>query len=113
MDFVGREAELRTLEDWWEERTPRPALIWGRRRVGKTALLQHFARDKRVIFHTGGGRTRCRELQELSSRAASTVAASTRDLVDRPYETWDEALDTSAGKQGTSRSCSSSTSSPS
>jgi AAA+ ATPase superfamily predicted ATPase len=93
MDFIGRKAELRTLQDWWEEQTPRPALIWGRRRVGKTALLQHFARDKRVIFHTGGGRTPARELQELSSRAASTVTSSLRDLVNRPYETWDEALD--------------------
>ena len=32
------------------------ALLWGRRRVGKTALLQHFAGGKRTVFHTGAGR---------------------------------------------------------
>lgn len=93
MRFVGRQAQLRTLEEWWDEPNPRPALLWGRRRVGKTALLQHFAQDKRAIFHTGGGRTAHRELAELSSRVASTIPSPTRDLVARPYQTWDEALD--------------------
>ncbi|MGI5284969.1 ATP-binding protein [Nonomuraea polychroma] len=93
MDFVGRRDQLRTLQEWWEEPHPRPALLWGRRRVGKTALLQHFAKDKRVIFHTGGGRTPLSELKELSSRAASVVPSATRDLVARPYQTWDEVFD--------------------
>jgi len=92
MDFVGRRAELQILKEWWEEADPRPALIWGRRRVGKTALLQHFAQGKRAVFHTGGGRTPHRELQELSVRVAAATPAS-RDLVTRPYRTWDEALD--------------------
>lgn len=93
MAFVGRRTQLRTLQEWWDEPNPRPALLWGRRRVGKTALLQHFAQDKRVIFHTGGGRTPNRELAELSVRAAATLTSATRDLVNRPYQTWDEALD--------------------
>ncbi|MGP3916477.1 ATP-binding protein [Nonomuraea sp. 10N515B] len=93
MDFVGRRDQLRTLQEWWEETHPRPALLWGRRRVGKTALLQHFARDKRVIFHTGGGRTPLWELKELSSRMACVVPSATRDLATRPYQTWDEVFD--------------------
>lgn len=39
MEFTGREAELDVLRDWWQHSSDRPALIWGRRRVGKTALL--------------------------------------------------------------------------
>ena len=112
MRFVGRQ-RLRTLEEWWDEPNPRPALLWGRRRVGKTALLQHFAQDKRAIFHTGGGRTAHRELAELSSRVASTIPSPTRDLVARPYQTWDEALDHLGREAADDRSCSSSTSSPS
>ncbi|WP_214319481.1 ATP-binding protein [Nonomuraea sediminis] len=93
MKFVGRKPQLLTLNDWWEEAHPRPALVWGRRRVGKTALLQHFTENKRTIFHTGGGRTPRRELAELSFRAAAALASPTRDLLSRPYQTWDEALD--------------------
>ncbi|WP_449060935.1 ATP-binding protein [Planomonospora algeriensis] len=54
MAFVGREEQLEALREWWEEADARPALLWGRRRVGKTALLQEFAEGKRAVFHTGG-----------------------------------------------------------
>ncbi|MFC0862585.1 ATP-binding protein [Sphaerimonospora cavernae] len=93
MVFVGRQEQLATLGEWWTEPYPRPALIWGRRRVGKTALLQEFARGKRVVFHTGGNRSAHRELEEFSFRAASAVRSPTRDLEARPYQSWDEALD--------------------
>ena len=56
MGFVGREAELDALRDWWEHAPDRPALVWGRRRVGKTALIERFASDlPRVVFCTGVG----------------------------------------------------------
>jgi len=62
MGFVGREAELDALRDWWEHAPDRPALVWGRRRVGKTALIERFASDlPRVVFCTGVGDRRTRE----------------------------------------------------
>ncbi|MFE3449746.1 ATP-binding protein [Nonomuraea sp. NPDC059194] len=96
MYFVGRHEQLARLREWWEDPYPRPALVWGRRRVGKTALLREFASDKRTVFHTGGGRTPHRELEELSFRAAASLTSATRDLRSRPYRTWDEALDSLA-----------------
>ncbi|MBB5962355.1 ATP-binding protein [Planomonospora venezuelensis] len=93
MTFVGRQEQLEALREWWEEPNARPALLWGRRRVGKTALLQEFASDKPVIFHTGGNRTPHRELEELSYRVAAGTPSSTRDLLSRPFGNWDEVLD--------------------
>ncbi len=58
MAFVNRTRELAELRRWWRQPQPRPAMVWGRRRVGKTALLQEFAKELRSVFHTGTGQAR-------------------------------------------------------
>lgn len=94
--FVGRQEELARLAEWWESRDPRPALVWGRRRVGKTALLQRFAEDRRFVFHTGADRG-TGELAEFSRQVALAVPEAKRDLATRPYHSWDEAFDSLSG----------------
>jgi hypothetical protein len=70
MPFVNRADELSALRAWWDRPNARPALVWGRRRVGKTALLQHFAASTQapVVFHTGTGETAAAEIATLSRR---------------------------------------------
>jgi AAA+ ATPase superfamily predicted ATPase len=94
MGFVGRESELAALTDWWEHSADRPALIWGRRRVGKTALIERFASGlDRVVFHTGVGDPEPAELLRLSEAVMATDAAGLRDLGTSPYRDWRDALD--------------------
>lgn len=81
------------LAEWWGSPDPRPALVWGRRRVGKTALLQHFAQRHRFVFHTGARRAGAGELAEFSRQVSLAVPDARRDLAARPYHSWDEALD--------------------
>lgn len=94
MAFVGRDEELAALQDWWSKGTGRPALVWGRRRVGKTALIQRFADDlPRVVYHTGVGEPAEAELSALSRQVAAVLPGDIRDLCLTPYRDWQDALD--------------------
>lgn len=71
-------------------------VVWGRRRVGKTALIQHFAADRPTVFHTGGGRPAGAELAALARAAAPLLDDGIRDLAARPFADWDDAIETLA-----------------
>src|ERR1700751_5610583 len=95
MGFVNRLDELAALKAWWDRPHARPALVWGRRRVGKTALLQHFATTTAapVVFHTGTGEPAAAEIASLSRQAAAALPDSLRDIAAEPYSTWRDILD--------------------
>ena len=48
--FIGREKELATLNGLYNSDKFEFAVIYGRRRVGKTALISHFIQDKKAIY---------------------------------------------------------------
>lgn len=81
---------------WWEQPGSALGLVWGRRRVGKTSLLEEFAHGKRAVFHTGAGRPAGDELALLSEAADQVVKLGARDLAARPFASWDDALDSLA-----------------
>ncbi len=51
-ELIGREEELAEMERRFRNPNIRTLAIWGRRRVGKTALIQRFVMDKRHILLT-------------------------------------------------------------
>lgn len=51
--FVARENELDDLEEMYESSNFEMAVIYGRRRVGKTALIKEFIKDKPAIYFQG------------------------------------------------------------
>ena len=88
--FVNRETELRLLRRWWDAPGSRLAVVWGRRRVGKTALIARFANGHRTVFHTGTRRPVGEELRTLAAAAAAAVEE--RDLRRDPFRDWADAL---------------------
>ncbi len=93
--FVNRSVELASLRSWWERPATRPALVWGRRRVGKSALLQHFAAQTGapVVFHTGTGEAPGAEIATLCRQTALALPDPHRDLATEPYRDWRDILD--------------------
>ena len=64
--FIGRERELSSLEKLYRSDKFEFAVVYGRRRVGKTALLSHFIKDK-ILFILW-------ELKATQSRTLKTLA---------------------------------------
>ena len=50
--FIGREAELRFLEDKYQEDRGQLIVLYGRRRVGKTETLREFCKGKPHVFYS-------------------------------------------------------------
>ena len=90
MEFVDREEELRFLQRMVAREGAQLLVVWGRRRVGKTALLQQFSKTRRVLYHLGTLSTERLELQRLSARAAEVFDDSL--LRAQPLSSWEAAL---------------------
>ena len=48
--FIGRERELTALQNQYNSSKFEFTVIYGRRRVGKTAIINEFVKDKDVIY---------------------------------------------------------------
>lgn len=51
--FVGRKKELAKLNQMYQTNQFQFAVVYGRRRIGKTALIQEFTKDKDAIYFVG------------------------------------------------------------
>lgn len=87
MRFVDRDSELEALEQFWLSGVPHFVPVSGRRRVGKTTLLEQFAEGKdNVVYY------RCQLLP--TSAQLSLFGAALADLSDdevlkaQPPATW-------------------------
>lgn len=69
--FVDRERELAALERFWRsECIP----VTGRRRVGKTFLLEQFANAKRTVYYRCQLRSSDEQLPQLGAQLAELSA---------------------------------------
>lgn len=90
--FVNRRRELAALDAWWRRPGPQLGVIWGRRRVGKSYLISHWARDKRAIYHIARNQPPGEQLRQLSERARPVASTRYRDLARTPFSDWDDVF---------------------
>jgi len=83
--FVDRAAELAALRDIARRDGPALLLVYGRRRVGKTFLLDYAWRGQRLFYYLAANATAELNRRELLRELA---AWSGRDLDAREYPTW-------------------------
>lgn len=91
--FVDRYVERRTLDDAWASGRAELIVLHGRRRVGKTALLTRFARDRPVAYYVAAQQLERDQLIDLG-RALGPLSTGFRP--GRPprlaFGDWDELL---------------------
>ena len=63
--FIGREEELNALESAWRKDGFQMAVVYGRRRIGKTTLLRQFSAGKRCVYYTAIKTTAARNTELL------------------------------------------------
>ena len=52
-EIIGREPEIKEIEALYQTNKPVFAVVYGRRRVGKTFLKRELLGDKFAFYHTG------------------------------------------------------------
>ena len=87
--FVGRRRELSTLNRLYERGGCQMVVIYGRRRVGKTALINEFARSKRALSFTALEQSDAANLADFSRKVAEFFDLPTSM---GPFSTWLDAL---------------------
>jgi uncharacterized protein len=93
--LVDRKAEMAMLEGTWERATnerPQLAVVWGRRRVGKTFLLSHFTHDRRAVFFGATQQAETVELVRLVDAARRDLGDRAADLAGSHFASWEAAL---------------------
>jgi AAA+ ATPase superfamily predicted ATPase len=99
--IIGRTAELAELSAAWARAVagdPELAVVWGRRRVGKTYLLTHFAQGKRAVYFTATRQDADdRQLRRFAEALREQLGDEVADLAPATFPTWEAALRFVAG----------------
>lgn len=93
--LLDRDVEIGRLEACWQKvcaGRPQLAIVWGRRRVGKTFLLSHFIADKRAVFFGATQQAEGVELARLAEAVARDLGQETADLAGGRFASWEAAL---------------------
>ncbi len=82
--LVNRENAQQRLAELWNRPGPALALIYGRRRVGKTYFLQHALEGRRGIYFLAAESSSLENLEELLAQIRQSFPGRT-DIIRENY----------------------------
>jgi AAA+ ATPase superfamily predicted ATPase len=88
--FVGRKRELESLDRYYKQDAFQFAVFYGRRRIGKTTLINQFRKDKKAVYFVAIESTAKENLELLSNQILSALAP---DAPKNPFSSFTEAFD--------------------
>ncbi len=93
MDFFNRADDIATLGDSWDAVSRRGQffVLWGRRRVGKTELLNHLVEGKRAFYFEATDATEAVQLSNLADQLSLVSGNSLHAETGLP--SWTAALE--------------------
>lgn len=86
--MIGREQELQQLEELFQSDHFEFLIMYGRRRIGKTTILQEFAGRHRVMFFSAQEKNDALNLTDFSR----TVQKYHGDTLNAPFRDWESAF---------------------
>lgn len=88
--FIGRDKELSALHKLYKSHKFEFVVIYGRRRIGKTALINHFIADRKSIYFMG---VESNEKQNLENLSKSIMEYSSGTRADTYFSSYQAALE--------------------
>lgn len=88
--FIGRETELKFLNDKYAADDGQLIVLYGRRRVGKTETLREFCKDKPHVFYSCTQTTDKVQLRNFSSRLLKEDISARKYISE--FEDWESAF---------------------
>jgi uncharacterized protein len=94
MAFHDRKRELKLLDEIFARSGGQLFVLYGRRRVGKTALLTHWLDDRqhRTLYWTADRTSAAAQLRSFSSAVQSYLNPDQPTTADFTYSTWEMAF---------------------
>ncbi len=100
--FIGRQRELDELEKKYNASGFQMFVLYGRRRVGKTRLIQEFCKNKKTIFHVGIQQTSDMQLESFSRDILKQLPSEGSEFI-RKFQSWQDAFSYIAQKASEQR----------
>ena len=83
--FFGRQAQLDELNNAYASGKLEIAVVYGRRRTGKTALINEFIRDKKAIYFIGAETNGKGNLEEFSRTITAQSRKERQEIIYRSF----------------------------
>ena len=89
--FTGRVAELKKLNEMYHSNKYECAIIYGRRRIGKTTLIKEFIKDKKAVYYLAREADGAVNLTGFSNDVYAVTAKELRG--NSFFSDWEKAFD--------------------